>query len=204
MKKIIYAIIIANLLGVAYGFYYYAPQLASTPNWLWLFVADSPISVALAAAFFTLALLGKKNNLVTQLAVIANIKYGAWTVFVLLYYADYFFSPTNALLYAIMFATHAAMVVQGAFIASFASASRVTTATALALAWFLTNDVFDYLLFNTHTRVPETPEKLAVTALVALALTLAATLASVKYRGKIIPRLQEFIEKQARNKNLAE
>ena len=194
MKKIIYAIILANLLGAAYGVYYYSPQLASTPNWLWLFVADSPISVALAAAFFTLALAGKKNELLTQLAAIANIKYSAWTVFVLLYYADYFFSPANAVLYAIMFATHAAMVVQGAFIASFARATKITT--AIALAWFLTNDVFDYFLFKTHTSIPEIPEKYAVTTVVAVALTLIATLASVKFKRKIVPKIYEAVEKQ--------
>jgi uncharacterized membrane protein YpjA len=51
-RTLLALLVVINLGGVAYGFYYYAPQFAITPAWLWPWVPDSPVSVG----FFALAM----------------------------------------------------------------------------------------------------------------------------------------------------
>jgi len=94
-------------------------------------------------------------------------KYGVWTLFVLLYFSGFFFSPENALLYAVMFATHAAMIVEGIFLAGL---NKPGAALGVAAAWFLVNDFFDYAL-GMHTALPQVPEKVFVTAVFSVLLT---------------------------------
>jgi uncharacterized membrane protein YpjA len=169
--KLFFAVVAAiNLGGFAFGLWYYAPQLSRTSPVFWLVVLDSPLSVLLAAIVFLLALKGVRNSLLTFLAGLSCFKYGVWTLFVLVYFNEFFFSPENALLYAAMFVTHAAMIVEGLF---FAGLNKPGVALAAVGAWLFANDFFDYFL-GTHTALPEVPEKVFVTAVFTVALTVFA------------------------------
>jgi uncharacterized membrane protein YpjA len=102
-----WAVLVAlvNLVGIAYGFYYYLEQFAITPAWLWPFVPDSPLAVLWAQ----LALLGywlhrrrraaptstraarppgRWLDALDALAWVGNAQVGLWTVYVLVVYAD--------------------------------------------------------------------------------------------------------------------
>ncbi|MEK4229025.1 DUF1405 domain-containing protein [Solibacillus sp. FSL H8-0538] len=73
-------LLIINVLGTAYGYYWYKGQLAITEPKFYIFVPDSPT----ASLFFCIAiigwLLGKNFKLVEVLALITLIKYGLWAV----------------------------------------------------------------------------------------------------------------------------
>ncbi|NYZ78013.1 DUF1405 domain-containing protein [Candidatus Micrarchaeota archaeon] len=153
--------------GFAFGLWYYAPQLSRSNPVFWLVVLDSPLSVLLAAIVLLLALKGVKNPLLNFLAGLSCFKYGVWTLFVLVYFNEFFFSPENALLYAAMFVTHVGMVVQGLF---FAGLNKPGVALAAVGAWLFANDFFDYFL-GTHTALPDVPEKVFVTAVFSFAFT---------------------------------
>ncbi|HVL88323.1 MAG TPA: DUF1405 domain-containing protein [Candidatus Thermoplasmatota archaeon] len=83
-------LLVANLLGVAYGFYYYGRQFVLTPPYLWPLVPDSPLAVLLIVAALLLALAGRQNRWIDAFAFVANVKVGLWTAFVLLYYGPEF------------------------------------------------------------------------------------------------------------------
>lgn len=73
-------LLIINVLGTIYGYYWYMGQLAITDPKYYIFVPDSPT----ASLFFCLAivgwLLGKNFKLMEVLALVTLIKYGLWAV----------------------------------------------------------------------------------------------------------------------------
>lgn len=162
---------VVNLAGFAFGLWYYAPQLSRSNPAFWFLVLDSPLSVLLAAFAFALAVLGAKSSALNSMAGTSCFKYGVWTLFVLAYFKEFFFSPENAFLYAAMFATHLGMVAEGLF---FAGLSKPGVALGAAGAWLFANDFFDYSL-GMHTSLPAVPEKLFTTAVFSALLTAFTT-----------------------------
>ena len=73
-------LLVVNLFGTIYGYYWYKGQLAATDPIYYIFVPDSPT----ASLFFCFAiigwLLGKHYKLMEVLALITLIKYGLWAV----------------------------------------------------------------------------------------------------------------------------
>jgi uncharacterized membrane protein YpjA len=73
-------LLVINLLGTFYGYYWYRYQLAATPFPLVLFVPDSP-TASLFFCFVLGAFILRKNwPLMEALAVTSLFKYGVWAV----------------------------------------------------------------------------------------------------------------------------
>lgn len=143
---------LVNAAGSAYGYYWYAGQLASTSWRLWLFVPDSPLSTTLFAAVLALWLLGYRNVLFNVVAFTACIKYGLWAVIVI---SD-FWAGGGEIRFteAMLWASHLGMAVQGGiYLKTFLfnaspEGRRGVTGPVLAgtAAWMLLNDFLDYYL----------------------------------------------------------
>ena len=200
MKKLILIIAIINIIGFLYGLQYYSDQMGEVPAFLWVFLLDSPIAVLLAAAVFILLLFNKTNRLLISFASFACIKYGIWTMFVLLYFSDYFFSPEHSWLYYSMFITHAAMVVEGVFL-TFPKTKRYVLYPVSI--FFLLNDILDYSL-GVHTSLPAIGEKVFITAVFSITLTLVIFIfksrgITIKWPGElqeIKNELKRFLNKE--------
>lgn len=136
-------VVLANLIGAYFGFFvYYANQLAITTLLLWVFVPDCPLAALLMAAALALVWAGKGGNFFPFLAAAYALKYGIWTVSVILYFNQYFFAPEYLALYATMLVMHVGMAAE-AF--AFVGKIRVERWHLVAvLAWFLVNDLMDY------------------------------------------------------------
>jgi uncharacterized membrane protein YpjA len=198
-------IALVNLVGTAFGFWYYGfhpwpttdplftGQFALEPLALWPLVPDSPV----ATLFIALALLawrrGRSNEYLNALAFFGCIKLGLWTPYVLLAFkAD--FSFLHPAMYNFLFWSHLAMVVE-AFLLHRISDFPVR-AVGLAVAWYGLNDLVDYFvpILGTphHTLVPAEPivegvvrhvspaHELAAAG--AVTLTLAATFLALATR----------------------
>ena len=195
-----WALVVAlvNLVGIAYGFYYYAPQFAQTPAPLWPFVPDSPLAVLWAEAALALYWLwrwrggaGERPGVLAAtldaLAFIGNVQVGLWTVYVLLAYADAFGTYTLNL-NTILLLAHAGMALLALIFvagmrARFAQTPGVQWAgIALATAYYLVQDALDYFGpdylgkgcgMRPHT-VPCDPALEGMLTLVTFGLTLAS------------------------------
>lgn len=88
--RVLIAVLVINAVGIAYGFYYYVPQFAVTPWWLWPLVPDSPFAVLLMSIALVLMLAGRGSRLVNLVGSVAMVKVGLWTAFVLVFFADHF------------------------------------------------------------------------------------------------------------------
>jgi uncharacterized membrane protein YpjA len=140
-------ILLTNLGGVAFGFYYYAAQFADTLIPLWLWVPDSPFAVGLFAAVLWLDRKGKKSPFLETLAFIGLVKVGLWTAFVLKFHADAFYAPDRAALSEILYWLHLGMVAEAFLLRPSARALPP------ALGWYLLDWALDYGL-GIYPRIP--------------------------------------------------
>lgn len=133
-------LVFINILGSAYGYYWYREQLAVTPFYFWPFVPDSPLSTTL----FALALIVRYNGagfpLFQTVALTASIKYGLWAVVIISQYwlggGQVEFTET------MLWLSHLGMAAEGAIFLKTIQPGRAVI--LLTAAWMLLNDLMDY------------------------------------------------------------
>jgi uncharacterized membrane protein YpjA len=151
-----WVVVATNVVGTAFGFWYYRFQFAAEPPIIWPLVPDSPVATAFIALSLAAWKLGHSNEYLNALAFFGCWKLGLWTPFVLLTFHDGFLATTPIPLYTFLVTSHLAMVVEAFVIHRYAD-FRVG-AVAVAVAWYGFNDVVDYFvpLVETahHTLLP--------------------------------------------------
>lgn len=79
-RRFLTFVVICNLLGTIYGYYWYGSQLKET-KWVFLpFVPDSPTASLFLVIALTLIIIRKQSGLMESLAFVTLIKYGIWAV----------------------------------------------------------------------------------------------------------------------------
>jgi uncharacterized membrane protein YpjA len=142
-RSVLKLLLIVNIAGTIYGYYWYGWQLKETPAIFLAFVPDSP-TASLFFVFVLIAfLLGKNWPLLEALAIVTLFKYGIWAVVmnILVYFVQGELDFTG---YLLIF-SHFAMAVQGVLYAPFYRFKwwhLIVTAI-----WTLHNDVIDYVFF---------------------------------------------------------
>lgn len=164
-SRIIPMLLVINLLGSIYGFYWYRSQLAATPWPLWPLVADSPMSTLLFALVLIMILAGWRWTGLQALAVITNIKYGLWTVLVIFHF--WLGGGSVRPLELMLMLSHLGMALQGYL---FLRPLRLgLTAAVLPALWLVVNDIVDYG-FGLHPSL-DTPDQWVYALLAALFMT---------------------------------
>ena len=146
-------IILVNLLGTAFGFWYYGVrvwppgvtwQLAREPIVMWPFVPDSPLATLLFALALFGILRGRARPTLVALGFIGSLKLGLWTPFVLLVFSEAFLATTAPAMYLFLLVSHLGMALQALLLVRLAPFG--VRAVSLAVGWYLLNDVVDYFL----------------------------------------------------------
>jgi uncharacterized membrane protein YpjA len=133
-------LLVINVLGSIYGYFWYRQQLSETPFYLWPFVPDSPLSSTLFAAALLFHLTGATKPLFQVLACTVSIKYGIWAVILITHYwlSGGPVTPTETMLWI----SHLGMAAEGAiFLRTYKFG---ITAIIISGAWMLVNDLMDY------------------------------------------------------------
>ncbi|WP_442594512.1 DUF1405 domain-containing protein [Neobacillus sp. D3-1R] len=142
-RNILWLLLIVNILGTIYGYYWYGWQLEETPAKFLIFVPDSP-TASLFFVFVLIAFLMKKNwGLIEALAIVTLFKYGIWAVVmnILVFVVT---GELDEVGYMLIF-SHLAMAIQGLLYAPF---YRIKLWHIIVTAiWTLHNDVIDYVFF---------------------------------------------------------
>ncbi|WP_251328155.1 DUF1405 domain-containing protein [Haloplanus pelagicus] len=151
-----WAVVATNLVGTAFGFWYYRFQFAAEPPVAWPLVPDSPVATFFIALSLALWKLGRSNEVVNALAFFGCWKLGLWTPFVLVAFADGFLATTALPMYAFLLGSHLMMVAEAFVIHRYSDFP--VGAVAVAVAWYGLNDLVDYFipLVGTphHTLIP--------------------------------------------------
>jgi uncharacterized membrane protein YpjA len=143
-RLLILMVLLINLLGTFFGFLYYGYMFEIFPKTLWIFIPDSPGSTLLFAAALYFILIGKKKDVLSFLASVSVMKYGFWTMFTILFYSDYFLSPSNLVFYYLMFFLHFGMFVEPVLVVHKIDFKK--RYLIISAFWFLLNDYFDYVV----------------------------------------------------------
>ncbi|GAB6861656.1 DUF1405 domain-containing protein [Haloplanus litoreus] len=139
-----WAVVVTNLVGTAFGFWYYRFQFAAEPLVAWPLVPDSPVATFFIALSLALWKLGRSNEVVNALAFFGCWKLGLWTPFVLVAFADGFLATTPVPMYIFLLGSHLMMVVEAFVIHRYSDFP--VGAVAVAVAWYGLNDLVDYFL----------------------------------------------------------
>jgi uncharacterized membrane protein YpjA len=188
-------VVVTNLVGTAFGFWYYGFQFSIEPVVMWPFVPDSPVATLFIALAFGLWYLGRTNEYLNALAFFGCLKLGAWTPYVLLVFMEDF-SYLHPAMYNFLFWSHLAMVVEAFVIHRFSDFP--IRAVFVAVVWYGFNDLVDYFvpIVGTphHTLIPAEPISNGVVQHVtpahelaaagAVVLTLTATFLALSTRVK--------------------
>lgn len=168
-------LILMNAWGVWYGWTdYYDVQFSQTHPLLWPLVSDSPNAVLLFAVVLFLNQFQLRWAFLDLLAWAANIKIGLWSVFVLLYYYEGFFSVDPGLRW-FLFWLHVGMVGQSLLLVH-ALRARPPGYVSFALVglWLLVGDWVDYGPLRIHPYLPSPPTPLVVLVTVLLSILILA------------------------------
>ena len=82
-KFFLYFLALINLIAGIYSLSFYSFQLNSSNPLLWIFIADCPIAAILFALNIFLIARGIKLPWLCFLSIMASVKFGLWTIFVL-------------------------------------------------------------------------------------------------------------------------
>jgi len=141
-------LLVINIFGTIYGYWWYKYQLANTPPHFLIFVPDSP-TASLFFVFVLIMFIMKKNwPLMEAFAAVTLFKYGVWAV-VMNWAAGATGSTLTWENYMLM-ASHGGMALQ---VLLFAPYFRIRLWHLLVVAvWTLHNDIIDYV-FMMHPGV---------------------------------------------------
>ncbi len=136
-------IVAINLLGTAFGFYYYGGQLSRTPVEMWLFVPDSPMATLFIALALASWKLGRPQQWLIALAFFGNVILGGWTVWVHLAFYEQFGYLGEPMRQFLIW-SHAAMVLQAFFLHRIGTFG--TRAIGIATLWYSIDTTVDYFV----------------------------------------------------------
>lgn len=186
-----WVIVAVNLLGTAFGFWYYIPQFGLEPVLAWPVVPDSPTATLFIALSLALYKLNRPNEYLNLLAFFGCIKLGLWTPYVLIIFSDAFLTTVRAppqvisllgpdlatfAMYTFLLLSHLLMVLQAFIIYRYSTFPN--PAIGLAIGWYGLNDIVDYYLpiIGTphHTLIPVEPVQNGIVQHVSPAHDIAA------------------------------
>lgn len=147
--RILTIIIAINIIGSLFGLYYYWEQLMMTPWYLWIFVPDCPLYTFLMIFALLFLVLGKRYDIFNTVTAVGLSMYGTWTMFVLLYFNEIYFSPANALMSTGLFVSHFGMAIESVLLLPYLKNTKIAP-WLIAGAWFLIQTVFDYFVPFTY------------------------------------------------------
>lgn len=138
---ILWLLLVINVLGTIYAYYWYRYQLAETPPIFLLFVPDSPTACLFFVFVLVAFILGRNWPLFEALAMVTLFKYGIWAV-VMNYLVLVVSGELDMIGYMLML-SHGAMALQGLLYAPF---YRFKAWHLVVVGiWTLHNDVIDYV-----------------------------------------------------------
>jgi len=167
-------LIAVNLAGSAFGYWYYRFALIDNPLYTWPLIPVSPnatMFMAISLALFAVGRNSRWTRIIDALAFIGNLKYGLWTVIVMLSTPSAFLAESTDFMFFFLVVSHALMATQAFLIFDYTSIG--IEPVFVGAGWYLLNDLTDYFGPMLHTPLPK-EASFSVAGLSAILLTFAS------------------------------
>lgn len=184
-------LVLINILGTGFGYWYYRFQLMDNPLHLWPLIPVSPnatLFMALSLMLYTLGRRSRWTKIVDVLAFIGNLKYGLWTVIVMLATPSAYINQSTPEMFAFLVVSHALMATQAFLVLDYTEVDL--EALFVGAMWYTINDVVDYFGMKLHTPLPE-GASFALAGLSAATLTFTGIWAYLYSSSKLFKRFKE-------------
>ena len=96
-----------------------------TPWYLSIFVPDCPLYTFLMIFALIFLVLGKRYNTFNTIVTVGLSMYGTWTMLVLLYFNELYFSPANALMSTGLFVSHGGMALESVLLLPYLKKTKI-------------------------------------------------------------------------------
>ncbi len=169
-------ILISCIIGTLFGFYYYQWQFEITPFYLWPLVPDSPFFTFMYVLVLIFYSFGARSNTFDAFTFIGLNKVGLWTIFVLFWNHDYYFSPATWDFRIVILLLHIGMIAVGMTLLKEMKKLEVGN-YLLIFGFFVVSDLMDYIMAGTHPIIPAD----GVTAAMWAAATLSVMICTLTF-----------------------
>ena len=142
-RSFLWLLLLINIGGTLYGYYWYGWQLVETPAIFLPFVPDSPTASLFFVIVLAAFLLRKNWPIIEALAIVTLFKYGFWAVVMNVLVLNQT-GELNIAGWMLIF-SHAGMAIEGLLYAPFFRFKKWHL--IFAGIWTLHNDVIDYVFF---------------------------------------------------------
>lgn len=173
-------VLVSCIIGTLFGFYYYLGQFEITPLYLWFFVPDSPFFTFMYVIILFFYLFGMRSNTFDVFTFIGLNKVGIWTIFVLFWNYNYYFSPDTRDFRFVILLLHAGMILVALTLLKEMRKLKLR-GYLLIFGFFVVSDFFDYFI-GTHPIIPE--QSINVVMWVTFALTIMTSALTFYYLEK--------------------
>lgn len=173
-------VLVSCIIGTLFGFYYYLGQFEITPLYLWFFVPDSPFFTFMYVIILLFYSSGMRSNTFDVFTFIGLNKVGIWTIFVLFWNYNYYFSPDTRDFRFVILLLHAGMILVALTLLKEMRKLKLR-GYLLIFGFFVVSDFFDYFI-GTHPIIPE--QSINVVMWVTFALTIMTSALTFYYLEK--------------------
>lgn len=140
-KKFFIFIILCNIVGTIYGYYWYLGQLQQTKWYFMPFVPDSPTASLFLVIALTAIVWNRHLPLIEVLAFVTLIKYGVWAV--VMNILVFITLDEVTAMGMMLIISHAIMAIQALLFVPLFRVSLLSI--VIAAIWVFHNDVIDYV-----------------------------------------------------------
>lgn len=156
------------IIGTLFGFYYYQGQFEITPPYLWFFVPDSPFFTFMYVIVLFFYSFGRRSNTFDVFTFIGLNKIGIWTIFILFWNYDYYFSPDTGAYRFVILLLHVGMMLVAMTLLKEMGKLDIK-GYLLVSGFFVISDFIDYAV-GTHPIIPA--ESIEASMFAAFSLTI--------------------------------
>ncbi len=145
--------LISSIIGSLFGFYYYQGQFEITPFYLWFLVPDSPFFTFMYVLILLFYSFRMRSNTFDAFVFIGLNKVGLWTVFVLFWNYDYYFSPATRDFRVVILLLHIGMMAVAVTLLKEMKKLKLES-YLMIFGFFVVSDLMDYVVAGTHPIIP--------------------------------------------------
>ena len=166
-----FILLVSCIIGTLFGFYYYMGQFAISPVYLWFFIPDSPFFTFMYVLVLVFYSFGRRSDIFDAFTFIGLNKVAIWTIFVLFWNHEYYFSPETRNYRFVLLLLHIGMILVALTLLKEMGKLNFK-GYLLIFGFFMVSDFIDYVI-GTHPIIPTESVPVVMWMTIALSIIIS-------------------------------